>query len=216
MYAQRFPRLRTFAAPIRFGLVALPLVLVLFACSSVSSSDGGDVKRGGACRSSTECSGVESCYLPGQSNCGIAPRNECVVGAACNTSSSIPEVLDAGDSDATADSGDAGSTADSGNAAAPDGVCVAAGGCGGSRCVPRCKDDTACGGSLVGHCTVATGVCGPPLCTTDAECKSPNLVCATGSVRTCVAKPCSADTECSGFCRNGTCSELGTCSLPAP
>ena len=213
MFAQRFPH-RMFVAPIRFGLVALPLVLVLLACTGGTSGPSG--ARGGACRSSTECSGFESCYLPGSANCGIAPRNECTLGAACNTSSSVPEVPDAGDADATADSGEAGATADAGNAAAPDGVCLAAGGCGGSRCVPRCKDDTACGGSLVGHCTVATGVCGPPLCTTDAECKSPNLVCSTGALRTCVAKPCSADTECSGFCRNGACSDLGTCSLPAP
>jgi hypothetical protein len=211
------PSRRMLVASLRFGLGALPIVFAVVACSSSSSSAGGAggedaggdvvVKSGGPCRSNAECGNFESCYLPGQANCGIAPLNECALGVPCNARVDVPVVPDAGDEDAAADGGDAG---------APDGVCVALGGCGGTQCLPRCKDDADCGGSLRGHCAVDTGRCGPPLCTTDAECKSPNLVCSTGALRTCVAKPCTADTECSGFCRDGNCSELGSCSLPAP
>jgi hypothetical protein len=211
MYAQRFTPRRMFAASIRVGLGALPLLLVLLACSSGTSTPSA-----GACRTSADCSGFESCYLPGSSNCGIARRNECSVGAACNAGIAVqvdPDSGDVIDSGVATDSGDA---ADSGDAGALNGVCVALGGCGGSQCVRRCSDDKDCGGSLVGHCAVSTGICGPPLCTTDAECKNPNFACSIGALRTCVPKRCTADTECSGFCSSGTCSAFGSCQLPAP
>lgn len=215
---QVFSDHRTFAASIRFGLAAVPFLIVLVACSSgktvgADADDAGNasdaaVQSGGSCRTATECGLGQQCYLPGRVNCGVAPRDVCVLGAACTPGQFMPGPPPAADGGGDADAG--------GDAGAPDGVCLPPAGCDGTRCVPRCKDDSNCGGSAAGHCKVESGVCGPPLCTSDAACNSANLVCSTAAVRTCVPKPCSADADCDGFCSNGTCSALGTCQSPAP